>query len=91
MARRTQQFTAGTAFTGTQYTEALAIRTAAMHGFAEGTVDAATKSAARAAVRSMRKAINATEFSVPEWRQAEAEREAAQKASRKRSRTPVQA
>lgn len=91
MARRTQQFTGGTEFTGTQYTQALATRTVAMKGFAEGTVDAATKNAARAEVRRMRKAINATELSVPEWRQAEAEREAAQKASRKRSRTPVQA
>lgn len=79
MARRNTtpapEFTAGTAFSGSQYKELLEIRQAAMKGFAEGTVDQATKNAARTAVRKARKEITDTGTPVAEWRELEALRE----------------
>lgn len=86
--------TGGTVFTGSEYAEMLNIRKAAMAGFAGNTVDAATKNAARAAVRNARKAIQAAGFDVKSWREAEELREAelaaAQqpKARTRRPRTP---
>lgn len=87
--------TGGVAITGSQYKELLDTRQLAMHGFAEGTVDAATKAAARTAVRNARKLINANEdgLSVAEWRQAEELREAELKAAQQpkvRTRKPRQ-
>lgn len=87
MARRTAQTATGnTPFTGTQYAALLETRRIAMAGFAEGTVDTATKNAARAAVRNARKAVDATGMSMSEWREAEQAREDALKASRSRAR-----
>lgn len=73
----TVEVTGGLEFTGTQYSEMLAIRLTAMHGFAGGTVDAETKNKARAAVRNARKAIQNAGLTVDEWREAEQAREAA--------------
>lgn len=76
--------------TDAQYTELLAIRLAAMHGFDDGTVDAATKNQARAAVRQARKVrkedaeVNATWNAYQE--KLAAEKEAAKSARPKRSR-----
>jgi hypothetical protein len=59
--------------TPAQYQEMLDIRRAAMQGFADGTVDAATKNTARAAVRNARKVLKAEgvqvvngKFAIPE-------------------------
>ena len=83
MARTKTQTTGNTPFTGTQYAEMLSVRKAAMAGFAEGTVSAEDKGAARAQVRQARKVINATGASVSEWREAEEIREAALPKGRK--------
>lgn len=71
------EVTGGLEFTGSDYSQMLAIRLTAMHGNAEGTVDDATKNKARAAVRNARKAIQNAGFSVDEWRELEKAREAA--------------
>lgn len=83
MASTKIQTTGNTPFTGTQYTKALEVRLEAMKQFAEGTVDEAAKNAARAQVRQMRKAITSREMTVQEWREAEAKREEAKKATRR--------
>lgn len=76
MARKTPvQTTGNTPFSGTQYTEYLATRQIAMAGFAEGTVSAEDKAAARTVVRQARKAIAATGLTVKAWREAELVRE----------------
>lgn len=70
------------------YKELLEIRLLAMHGFEDGTVDAATKNAARKAIRDARKMRSAEEKSgvLPAWR-AYQEKLAAEKAAKpKRSR-----
>ena len=89
MARTTKTAnTNGTAFTGTEYSEALANRGVAMKAFDAGEMDAATKSGFRAIVRQMRNAITKSGMTVQEWREAEQIREAALTQSRKRSRKP---
>lgn len=80
--------TGGVSFTGTQYAQALATRTLAMHGHAEGTVDTETKNAARAVVRRARNEIKKAGMSVEEWRSAEATRETALAESKKVARKP---
>jgi hypothetical protein len=82
MARTKVQTTGNTPFTGTQYTEFLSTRLAAMKGHAEGTVDTATKNAARAVVRQARKVIAGTGMTVEEWRTVEETREAELAATR---------
>jgi hypothetical protein len=89
MARKQPASTTGnTSFTGSEYQEYLNVRNSAMKGFAEGTVDAPTKNAARALVRNARKAIQAAGLTVPEWRELEQVREAELAESRKRARKP---
>lgn len=82
------EITGGVSFTGTEYAEALATRTLAMHGHAEGTVDTETKNAARAVVRRARNEIKKAGMSVEEWRTAEATRETALAESKKAARKP---
>jgi len=90
--KRINPNTNGTAFNGTQYTEALANRGAAMKAFENGEINATQKNAARAAVRQMRNAITKTGMSVTEWRESEEIREAEIKANRKpRARKTPQA
>lgn len=74
------EFTGGTSFSGPEYSEYLEVRRQAMKGYAEGTVDAATKNAARTLVRTARKAIQAAGMTVADWREAEAARVAAEAA-----------
>lgn len=79
MARTTTQpvqTTGNTPFTGEEYKSYLEVRRQAMQGFADETVDQATKNAARALVRNARKAIQNTGMTVVEWREAEEVREA---------------
>lgn len=92
MARTVKtQVTGNTEFTGSQYTEFLATRIAAMKGFAEGTVTLEDKNAARAQVRNARNAIRKADLTVEEWRKAEEIREAALTApKRSRSRKPAE-
>lgn len=82
------EITGGVEFTGTQYAEALKVRTAAMHGHAEGTVDTETKNAARAVVRRARNAIKKAGLTVDQWREAEQVRETALAESKKAARKP---
>lgn len=74
--------------TDAEYQELLATRLVAMHGYADGTVDTATKNAARAAVRKARTVRKAEEASgvLPAWRDHEAALEAAKAAKPRRPR-----
>lgn len=84
--------------TDEQYKGLLSVRLAAMHGFAEGTVDLETKNRARSAVRNARKVRKAEGAVVETYRQhlvqqAEARSQAAQKAAatrRSRKTQPAQ-
>ena len=91
MASRKQTYTAGTTFTGTQYTEMLEKRLQAMHQFEAGTIDQATKNAARAVVRQARRQITSAGMEVGEWREAEAKREDAAKVARTTKRAQAKA
>src|SRR5882724_1308260 len=71
--------------TDDKYKELLAIRLLAMHGFEDGSVDAATKNAARKAIRDARKVRALEEKSgvLPAWR-AYQEAQAAAKVAKPR-------
>lgn len=71
--------------TDEQYKELLATRLAAMHGFAEGTVDAETKNAARAAVRNARKVRKNEAELLEAHRQAELDKAAARSEAAKKA------
>lgn len=77
--------------TDAEYAELLSIRLAAMHGFEKGSVDQATKNAARAAVRRARVTRKAEEDVLAAWNEWEerqaAEAEAAKASKPKRTRT----
>lgn len=79
MATKTATKVQRPTITDAEYKELLAVRLAAMKGFANGEVDAATKNAARAAVRQARKVRKA------EGAILEQAREAAESAKQKRS------
>lgn len=89
--RKTPEITVPTV-TDEQYQELLSIRLAAMHGFADGTVDEATMKTARAAIRKARKVRRTEEGNgvLPAYREhlakQAAEKEAAAKARTRKPR-----
>lgn len=93
--RKTPEVTVPTV-TDEQYQELLSIRLAAMHGFADGTVDEPTMKAARAAVRKARKIRRTEEGNgvLPTYREhlqkLAAEKEAAAKARTRKPRAKKQ-
>lgn len=74
--------------TDEQYKELLSIRLAAMHGFADGTVDEATKNQARTAVRKARKVRHLEEENgvLPDYREYQA-KQVAEAEAKKATRT----